>query len=53
MITDLIAYYRQVELDLLERQTNQRREWYRLREVDGLEIALSGAKLRLRVALAL
>ena len=52
MILELIAYYRQVEMDLQERQINQRREWQRHDDVDRLESALRSAKLRLRLAVA-
>ena len=46
----LLAQYKQTELDLHERQDNQRHEWRTLHKVDRLELALRRARRRLRAA---
>ena len=48
----LVAHFKQVELNLLERQSNQRREWHSLHAIDQLEIALEQARVGLRSASA-
>ena len=46
----LVAHFKQVELNLLERRSNQRREWRSLHTIDSLERALGRARQALRSA---